>query len=163
MNEKLGRLKRSKLEDICALLRDVHGAPHVELRVYRRSPHSGQEPLPGKEGISVPLDLLPDLLSMLERTKEQLIQRGLLYLRTHAHATTMEAGEAIPLCVSPARRGDSRQEPRVSLVVPVGCRLLDTEESKTATGQTEDVSYGGMSTRWRQRPGDTELVAGVRR
>ena len=143
MNEKLGRLKRSKLEDICALLRDVHGAPHVELRVYRRSPHSGQESLPGKEGISVPLDLLPDLLSMLERTKEQLIQRGLLHLRTHAHATTMEAGEAIPLCVSPARRGDSRQEPRVSLVVPVGCRLLDAKESKTATGQTEDVSYGG--------------------
>ncbi|MFQ5932313.1 MAG: hypothetical protein ACE5MM_07885, partial [Nitrospiraceae bacterium] len=134
-------MKRSKLEDICALLRDVRGAPHVELRVYRRSPDPGHQSLPGREAISVPVDVLPDLLRMLERTQEQLIEQKLLHLPPPAHATSMEAGEATPLRVSaPSRRGDSRREPRVSLVVPVGCRLLDTAESKTATGQTEDVS-----------------------
>ncbi|MFQ5960653.1 MAG: PilZ domain-containing protein [Candidatus Methylomirabilales bacterium] len=56
----------------------------------------------------------------------------------------MEAGEEVPLrLVAPSRRGDSRRESRLSLVVPVGCRLLDNAESKTATGQTEDVSHGG--------------------
>ncbi len=144
MQEKLGRVKRSKLEDICAVLRDVQGAPHVELRVYRRSPDSGQQPLPGREGIAVPVEVLPDVLRMLEETKEELIQRGLLHFRSPAHVTSMEAGEEVPLrVVAPSRRGDPRREPRLSLVVPVGCRLLDTGESKTATGQTEDVSHGG--------------------
>lgn len=144
MKEKLGRVRRSNLEDICALLRDVRGTPHVELRVYRRSPHSGQQSLPGRESISVPIDVLPDLLDMLERTQEQLIQEKLLHPPSPDHATSMEAGEAIPVRMStPSRRGDSRREPRVSLAVPIGCRLLDVAESKTATGQTEDVSHGG--------------------
>lgn len=144
MKKKFGRLRRGKLEDICTLLRHVHGEPHVELRVYRRSPHSAQESLPGREGIAVPVHLLPDLLKMLEQAKEELVQQGLLHLPSPAHVTTMEAGEQIPLrVVTPSRRGDSRRESRMSLVVPVGCRLLDDVESKTATGQTEDVSHGG--------------------
>lgn len=142
MKEKFGRVKRSKLEDICAVLRNVHGASYVELRVYRRSARSGEASVPGSEGISVPVDVLPDILQMLERVKEELIRRRLLASPTHA--TTMEAGEAVLLdALAPRGRKDSRREPRLSLVVPVGCRLLDDAESKTATGQTEDVSYGG--------------------
>lgn len=143
MKEKLGRMRRTKLEDICALLRDVHGTPHVELRVYRRSPHPGQQSLPGRESISVLIDVLPDLLDMLERTQEKLIQEKLLHPPSPDHATSMEVGEAISGMSTPSRRGDSRRESRVSLAVPVGCRILDVEESKTATGQTEDVSHGG--------------------
>jgi hypothetical protein len=144
VKEKLGRVKRSKLEDICAVLQDVQGTPHVELRVYRRSPGSGQQFLPGREGIAVPVEALPDVLQMLERAKEELVQRGLLRFRSRAHVTSMEAGEEVSLRVlPPGRRGDSRREPRLSLVVTVGCRLLDSAESKSATGQTEDVSHGG--------------------
>lgn len=144
MKKKFGRVKRSKLEDICAVLQDVHGAPHVELRVYRRSADSVQQSLPGREGIAVPVQLLPDVLDMLEQTKKELIQQGLLHPSSPAYATTMEVGEEVPLRVrAPSRRGDSRREARLSLAVPVGCRLLDDAEPKTATGQTEDVSHGG--------------------
>lgn len=142
MEEKLGRVKRSKLEEICAVLRDVQGVSHVELRIYRRSPQSNQQSLPGREGIAVPVDILPDVLRLLEETRKELVHRGLLH--PTSHATTMEGGEEVPLRVlPPGRRGDSRREPRAALVVPVGCRLLQATESKTATGHTEDVSHGG--------------------
>lgn len=144
MEKKLGRMKRTKLEDICSVLRDSRGTLQVELRVYRRSPRAGQESVPGTEGIAVPVELLPDFLRMLEQTKEELIRRGVLHPTSPVHVTTMEKGDAVPVrLLAPGRRGDSRRESRLPLIVPVGCRLLDAEEPKTATGQTEDVSHGG--------------------
>lgn len=85
----------------------------------------------------------------LERTQERLIRQGLVYLpASTAEATTMEAGEAVPLgiAVPLGRRGDSRQESRIPLEVPVGCRLLDAADSCPAEpliGEIKDVSQGG--------------------
>ncbi len=142
MDEKLGRVSRSKLEEICAVLRNVRGASHIDLRVYHRSLHSNQQSQPGGERISIPVDILPDVLQMLDEAREELSRRGLL--NPTSQMTTMEDGQSVHIrLLPPGRRGDSRREPRLSLAVPVGCRLVEDAESKTATGQTEDVSYGG--------------------
>lgn len=53
---KLDQIRRSDSEDICVLLRDVRGALHLELRVYRR-PEGSEEARPGPEAISVPVKL----------------------------------------------------------------------------------------------------------
>lgn len=148
VKKKLGQVSRSQSEDICAMLREVHGAPHVELRVYRRSPCSNDECLPGTEWIAVPVEMLPDLLRMLEQTQDQLVRQGMVHLPSFSEATSMEAGEAVTLeaFAPPSRRGDARRDCRVPLVVPVGCRLLSTQDpapSKAVTGETEDVSSGG--------------------
>lgn len=58
----------------------------------------------------------------------------------------MQGGETVTLdsFSPPSRRSDSRQQCRVPLVVPVGCRPLDGQDpSKAVTGETEDVSTGG--------------------
>ncbi|MFQ5988816.1 MAG: PilZ domain-containing protein [Candidatus Methylomirabilales bacterium] len=148
MKKKLGQVSRSQSEDICAMLREVRGAPHVELRVYRRSNCSNDESLPGTEWIAVPVEMLPDLLRMLEQTQDQLVRQGMVHLPSSTEATSMEAGEAVTLeAFAPlSRRGDARRDCRVPLVVPVGCRPLSSEDSsssKPVTGETEDVSTGG--------------------
>ncbi|MEE8608267.1 MAG: PilZ domain-containing protein [Nitrospiraceae bacterium] len=144
--KKLGQVSRSQCEEICAILREVNGTSHVELRVYRRSHRPGEESLPGTEAIAVPVETLPDLLHMLEQVQDQLARQGVVHLPSFAEATAMEAGEAVTLDAfcPPSRRGDARRQCRVPLVVPVGCRLLDgVDPSKAVTGETEDVSTGG--------------------
>lgn len=146
MKKKLGQVSRNQCEDICAILRELNGVPHVELRVYRRSHRSGDESLPGTEAITVPVEMFSDLLLMLEQTQEQLVREGVAHLPSCAEATVMQAGEAVTLDAfsPPSRRGDSRRQCRMPLVVPVGCRPLDGEDSsKAVTGETEDVSTGG--------------------
>jgi hypothetical protein len=144
--KKLGQVSRSQCEEICAILREVNGTPHVELRVYRRSHRPGEESLPGTEAIALPVEMLPDFLRMLEQAQDQLARQAVVHLPSFAEATAMEAGEAVTLDAfcPPSRRGDARRQCRVPLVVPVGCRLLDGEDpSKAVTGETEDVSTGG--------------------
>jgi hypothetical protein len=144
--KKLGQVSRSQCEEICAILREVNGTPHVELRVYRRSHRPGEESLPGTEAIALPVEMLPDFLRMLEQAQDQLARQAVEHLPSFAEATAMEAGEAVTLDAfcPPSRRGDARRQCRVPLVVPVGCRLLDGEDpSKAVTGETEDVSTGG--------------------
>ncbi len=144
--KKLGQVSRSQCEEICAILREVNGTPHVELRVYRHSHRPGEESLPGTEAIALPVEMLPDFLRMLEQAQDQLARQAVVHLPSFAEATAMEAGEAVTLDAfcPPSRRGDARRQCRVPLVVPVGCRLLDGEDpSKAVTGETEDVSTGG--------------------
>lgn len=74
---KLDQIRRSDSEDICVLLRDVRGALHLELRVYRR-PEGSEEARPGPEAISVPVNALQDLLRMLAQAQERLAQDGLV-------------------------------------------------------------------------------------
>lgn len=144
--KKMGRVSRNQSEDICALLRELNGVPHVELRVYRRSHRSGEESLPGTEAITVPVEMLPDLIRMLEHTQEQLVQGRGAYQPSGPEAITIHADDAATLHTfqpSGGRR-DSRQQCRVPVVVPIGCRPLDGEESgKAVTGETENVSTGG--------------------
>lgn len=146
--KKLGQVSRSQCEEICATLQEGHGAPHVELRVYRRSPRSGEQSLPGGEWIAVPVDLFPDLLRMLEQTQAQLARQGLLHPPSNDQGTVMQNGDAVTLEAFAPRshKTCSRREQRVPVVVPVGCRLLGNEgsvSSKAVTGETEDVSTGG--------------------
>lgn len=149
MKETLCQISRNQFEDVCLSLREVHQAPHVELRVDRRAARPGADSLPKMEGITVPVDMLPDLLRLLEQTQERLIQRGLMHLPSSAaEATTMEAGEAVPLGIRVplGRRGESRRESRMTVKVPVGCRLLDTADSchsEPLIGEIKDVSQGG--------------------
>lgn len=146
MKKKLGRVSRNQSEDICAVLREVEGVPHVELRVYRRSHRSDDEFLPGTGAITVPVEMFPAFLRMLEQTQEQLVRQGVVHPPSCTEATTMQASEAVTLDAlsrSVCRR-DSRKHHRVPLVVPIGCRLLEEgKSSKAVTGETEDVSAGG--------------------
>lgn len=149
MKKALDQVNRNQFEDISLSLWDVHGAPHVELRVYRRAARPGADTLPRTEGISVPVDVLPDLLRMLEQTQERLIRQGLVHLQSSAAVTTtMEGGEMVPLGISVprSRRGDCRRESRTALEVPAGCRLLDATDSHPSEpliGEIKDVSQGG--------------------
>lgn len=149
MKKVLDQVSHNQFEDICLTLWDVHPAPHVELRVYRRAPRPGADTLPRTEGISVPVDALPDLLRMLEQTQERLIRQGLVHLPSSAAgATTMEGGEMVPLGISvpSSHRGDCRRESRTTLEVPAGCRLLGDAGpcgSEPLIGEIRDVSRGG--------------------
>lgn len=139
---KLDQITRSPLEDICVLLREVHGVPHVELRVYYPPGRPGDDPTPGLERIAVPVDVLPDLVRVLTETLERLAQDGVVDAAPQGPAT--EAAEA---GLRGTGRCDSRRERRVPLKLRVGCGLVgakDMSSSKVVTGETKDVSNGGL-------------------
>ncbi len=92
--KKLDKIHRSDSEDICVLLRDVQGAPHVELRIYRRPESPDEDPLPGTEAISVPVNALQDLLRMLAQAQERLAQDGLVQTKSSDPAPVRTAATA---------------------------------------------------------------------
>ena len=147
MMDKLGSMVCNPLEEIRVSLRDVRGKPHVEFRVYGRSRSGEPDPLPGREGITLPAGLLPVFLRVLSQAQEILIKRGVIYIPTPAEATVMDRGEPITVRLAgPPGRHDSRHHPRVALSVPVECRAVDPESfwpSKPVTGEAKDVSIGG--------------------
>ncbi|MFQ5803829.1 MAG: PilZ domain-containing protein [Candidatus Methylomirabilales bacterium] len=142
-------MKRTKLEDICVSIREVQGAPHVDLRVYRRSARLGGDAVGGMEGIAVPLHLLPELLRVLDESQERLTQEMLRRPRSHAKGKKIEADDpeyhSNANNVAPHSRrllGDRRGR-RVPLRVPIECRHWPAVDYYTVTGDTEDVSVGG--------------------
>ena len=147
MMEKLGSMVCNALEEIRVSLRDVRGESHVEFRVYGRSRSGEQDPLPGREAISLPVGLLPALLRVLTQAQDLLIKRGLIHIPSPAEATVMDGGVPITVGLAgPPGRRDSRQYPRVPLSVPVECRAVDPESfwpSKPVNGEAKDVSIGG--------------------
>ena len=148
MKKRLGQVSRTKLEDICVSIRDVQGTPHVDLRVYRRSARLGGDAVGGTEGITVPLNLLPELLQVLDESQERLVQEMLKHPRSHVKVRKPEAHErAEPRntnnAVAPRRLLGDRRGRRVPLRVPVECRHWPAVDYYTVTGETEDVSVGG--------------------
>lgn len=142
---KLDRIPRTPLEDICVLLREVQGVPHVELRVYHPPVRPDGDPTPGLERIALPVDVLPDLLRVLGETLARLVEEGLVDAASLSEVTTMVSGE--PILLRGTGRCDSRREPRVPLKLRVGCRLVEAKgslSSKVVTGETKDVSRGGL-------------------
>lgn len=127
MKRKLAQVSRTKLEDIYVSLREINGAPHVDVRVYRR-PARGGEAVAGTEGLAVPLDVFPTLIRVLEESQGRLIQEGLL--------RAPDEGAAPQL--SRDRRGR-----RVPLRVPVECCPWPVGDSRVLRGETGDVSTGG--------------------
>ena len=148
MKKRLGRISRTKLEDICVSIRDVQGTPHVDLRVYRRSARLGGDGVAGMEGITVPLRLLPELLRVLDESQDRLFQEMLKHPRSHANATKPEVDETVEHhnpnnAAAPRRLLGDRRGCRVVLKVPVECRHWPAVDSHAARGETEDVSVGG--------------------
>ncbi len=135
---KLDQIRRSDSEDICVLLRDVRGALHLELRVYRR-PEGSEEARPGPEAISVPVNALQDLLRMLAQAQERLAQDGLVQTKS---------GDPAPVRTAAPRgfRSDARREPRVPVKLSVGCRLMNAggpHPGSAVFGEVKDLSIGG--------------------
>lgn len=148
MKKRLGQVSRTKLEDICVSIREVQGTPHVDLRVYRRSARLGGDAVGGMEGITVPLNLLPELLQVLDESQERLFQEMLKHPRSHAKVRKSQAQEGAELrnannAVTPRRLLGDRRGRRVPLRVPVECRHWPAVDYYTVTGETEDVSVGG--------------------
>ncbi len=143
--KKLDKICRSDSEDICVLLRDVQGAPHVELRVYRRPESPDEDPLPGTEAISVPANALQDLLRMLAQAQERLAQDGLVHL---SRTTAAKERDPDPVRTAAPRgfRSDARREPRVPVKLSVGCCLMNAGSPHSGSavfGEVKDLSIGG--------------------
>lgn len=127
MKKRLGQVSRTKLEDIYVSLREINGTPHVDVRVYRR-PVRGGDAVAGIEGVTVPVDLFPALLRVLEESHGRLIQEGML------RAPDAESLREL----SSDRRGQ-----RVPLRIPVECCPWPVGDSQVLKGETADVSTGG--------------------
>jgi hypothetical protein len=147
MMERLGSMVKNRLEEIWVSVGEIQGEANVELRVHGRSLSGKEEPLPGREAITLPVGLLPVLLRVLTQAQDVLIKRGLIYIPSPAEATVMEGG--LPVTVRMARGSagrDSRKHPRVSLSVAVECRVIDPDSfwpAKPVNGEAKDVSIGG--------------------
>ncbi len=147
--ERLGHVARNPSEDVWVLLQDVQGVPHVELRVYGHPVPGYPAPLPGREGISLPVELLPVLLRVLTQAQEALAERGLL-AAPPAPAAAKPWGGAVTLHpagppVVPGRR-DKRRHARVPVNLTVECSIVDPgrfRPPKPVVGQIMDVSSGG--------------------
>ena len=141
MKKKLAQVSRTKLEDIYVSLREHKGAPHVDLRVYRR-PVRGGDAVAGIEGLAVPLDLFTDLLRVLDESRERLAEEGLL--PASSPDETPVEDETVNLNVEPSGDVSSdRRGRRVPLRVPVACSPWPVGESGALAGVTGDVSVGG--------------------
>lgn len=135
MTEKLGRVVRSQWEDIWVLFDRAQDEPHLELRLHNHGVSSEREGASGKEGIGLPVRLLPDLLQTLTQAQDQLRVWGLL---KGSHAGGGGGG--------PTRRVDARQYPRVVLDPATECRVVDPEGpvvSPFIIGRIRDLSQGG--------------------
>ncbi len=144
MKRNLGRISCNASEEIHVWLREKDGKQYVELRVYSHAHGDNPFSLPPREGISVPVDVLPDLWQVLTRAQYRL-------------ATEELANDPAPAREIPKRgalRRDDRQsrrrEPRVYVRVSVKCTLVSAPASSPATpntgrvtGQIWDVSSGG--------------------
>ncbi|MFQ5989509.1 MAG: PilZ domain-containing protein [Candidatus Methylomirabilales bacterium] len=130
-------------------IREVQGAPHVDLRVYRRSARLGGDGVGGMEGIALPLTLLPELLRVLEESQERLVQEVLRRGRPRDYERDLESDQTInhndakTTAAAPRRLLGDRRGRRVPLRVPIECRHWPAVDYYTVTGETEDVSVGG--------------------
>jgi hypothetical protein len=146
MDERLGQLIRDRGEEIWVSLREAGGEQNVELRVYERQTAKG-EPAPGKERVTIPVDLLPALVKTLSQAQETLVHRGLIYVAPPPRVTHMERGNPVGLGMDDRPKVQaSRQHPRVTLNVRGECRQLDKKDfwpGKPVVGEVLNVSAGG--------------------
>lgn len=147
MEEELGQVFCSPLEEVRLSLREIRGEPHVELRVYRRAAPTDASALPSTEGVAIPVNVLPDLVRVLTQARDLLIKQGRIFIPPSTEAKVTELGELITERLDDRPVGQrGRQYSRVALNVSVECRLLDPASvwaGKSVTGEVKDVSLGG--------------------
>ncbi len=149
MAEKLGSIALNPYDDLRLSLRTIQGAPYLELRVYPRPTGPGAKPLPEREPILFPAELLPLLCRMLGQAEEALLKRGLIHVPAAeaVEATLMAEGRALSRRLDGrAERSDARKSPRRPLRLPVTCRLLEADtraQGQPLPGELADVSLGG--------------------
>jgi PilZ domain-containing protein len=147
MEETLGHVLCNPLEEVRLSLRKIRGESNVELRVYRRAVPTDASPLPSTEGVAIPVNVLPELIRVLTQAQDSLTKQGRMFVPSSTETRIMERGELITEGLG-ERKVDQRgrQYPRVSLNIPVECRLLDPGSiwaGKSVTGDVKDVSLGG--------------------
>jgi hypothetical protein len=152
MPKPLSRVRRTESEEIRISLQEVHGEPHLELRVYRRAPDGDATPLPEPEAILIPLRVLPEFCRTLVTIEARLLKERQAPVHATARATTMEDGEPVTLCLGDPNAAplDARSEPRVRVRMAVECHLLKVPDiwprkplPDHVAGEIRDVSKGG--------------------
>ena len=146
MGERLGHLIRNQEQEIWISLQDVRGEQQIEIRLYERDASAIAELAPGKEGIFIPVDLLPVLVKALSRAQEALMNRGLLYVPPTSQVTQLERGDSVGFGAEERPKSGRRQHPRVPLNIRGECRLLDKKDfwpGKPVAGEVLNVSAGG--------------------
>jgi hypothetical protein len=143
--EHLGKVICSPLGEIWVSLQEVRGGAQLELRMHGTSSAGKPSSLSGIDAIRLPVDQLPHLLQVLTQVREVCINRGHLYEPGAATTVTMEQGTPVALPLA-HRTAPGRRDPRVSLELPVECRLVDPERfwpSPPVAGELRDISLRG--------------------
>ena len=155
MGERLGHLIRNQEQEVWISLQDVRGEQQIEIRLYERDASAIAELAPGKEGIFIPVDLLPVLVKALSRAQEALMNRGLLYVPPTSQVTQLGRGDSVGFGAEERPKSQAaRQHPRVPLNIRGECRLLDKKDfwpGKPVAGEVLNVSAGGAQVRLPQR------------
>ncbi len=143
--DRVGKIVGRSPEEVWVSLQEVHGRPHLELRVYQTPPGGDAAPLPGREPVLLPIEQLPHLLRVLTRAEELCVSRGFLNDSRPPAAVVMERGNvlAIPLAT---RAAEARREPRVPVHTRAECRLVNPDRfwpTKPLAGEMRDLSKGG--------------------
>ena len=143
--EHLGKIACSQLEEIWISLQEIQGRPHLEFRSYGTASPGKTAPMARREPIALPIDQLPNFLRLLTQAQEECVRRGLLYVPPPESGVTMERGDSF---VTPLakRTTSARRDLRVSVQLPIECRLVDPERFWPATplnGEIRDMGAGG--------------------
>ena len=73
----IGIIQKNSREQLHVGLREFHGTPLVNLRVWFE-PRDGGDLRPGKDGVALRIEKLPELIAVLERAEAEARRLGLL-------------------------------------------------------------------------------------
>ncbi|MFQ5846197.1 MAG: hypothetical protein ACE5IQ_00830 [Candidatus Methylomirabilales bacterium] len=142
MKKDLGRVRRNESEEIRISLHEVDGEPHVELRVYCRSPHHGGALLPEPEAIVVPVHAYPDLCQVLEQIQDRLLKEGLVHAPPLAGMINIDASHPTPfeLNDTPSPPPNAHHPHVVPVQLPFECYVLGAPDAGPSGPGAERVS-----------------------
>ena len=142
MEKNFGRISRNKVEDIRVSLKEVNGTPHVELRVYARSPRRGEAPIPEMEAIVVPIQNLFDLCQILEQAHDHLLKEGLVQVPYIAQAVNLTPDDQSPPPVMdvPGASPDALRARNVPVKLPFESHLLGAPDTRPAKELPQQVT-----------------------
>ena len=77
MNEVISQFTKNAVEEVRVSLTEYRGHKLIDLRVYYE-PREGGERLPSKKGLTISVDLFPELKKALSELETALIEKNLL-------------------------------------------------------------------------------------